>query len=251
LALSFLSASFIHAQERAAQADLKIDAALRSQVIDAVIKNMKDYYVQPETADEIERVVREHQRKKEYDNVTSAAEFAKLLTTQLREVSHDKHVSVNYSEKPLSVSKGQAEPTAEERQGIRNYGEAINYGFERIERLPGNIGYIRLNLFFPVEYGGETAVAAMRFVSGTEALIIDLRGNDGGQPDMIAFIASYLFSSEPVQLSGIYQRKSNTTHQYWTMPYVPGERYTGKEVYLLTSKRTFRAGRRSLTISKT
>ena len=210
VSLSFLFTMVTRAQDRAPQADLKIDAAVRTQVIDAVIKNMKDYYVSPETADEIERVVREHQRKKEYDNITSAAEFAKLLTRQLREISRDKHVSLNYSEKPLPVSKGQAEPTAEERQGIRNYGEAINYGFERIERLTGNIGYIRLNLFFPVEYGGETAVAAMRLVAGTDALIIDLRGNDGGQPEMIELIASYFFSPQPAQLSGIYQRRTNT-----------------------------------------
>jgi C-terminal processing protease CtpA/Prc len=59
---------------------------------------------------------------------------------------------------------------------------------------------------------------------------------------MIELIASYLFGAEPVQLSGIYQRKTNTTRQCWTLPYVPGERYAGKDVYLLTSKRTFSGG---------
>jgi C-terminal processing protease CtpA/Prc len=99
-----------------------------------------------------------------------------------------------------------------------------------------------LNLFFPTEYGGETAVAVMKFVAGTEALIIDLRGNDGGHPNMITLLASYLFNEEPVQLSGLFRRKTNTIQQYWTMPYVPGERYVGKEVYLLTSQRTFSGG---------
>jgi C-terminal processing protease CtpA/Prc len=203
---------------------------------------MKEHYVFPEVADEIERSVRERQRRKEYDSITGAAELAKVLTAQLREVSRDKHVSVNYSYKPVPIRKENAEPTAEERQGLRNYGEDINYGFERVERLAGNIGYIRLNLFFPTEYGGETAVAAMRFVADTEALIIDLRGNDGGHPNAIALLASYFFSHEPVQLSGLFQRRTNTIRQYWTMPYVPGERYIGKEVYILTSKRTFSGG---------
>lgn len=240
--LSFLAAAVTQAQDPAAQPDTTIDAATRSEVIEAVIRNMKDYYVFPKVADEIESNFRERQRKKEYDSITSAAELAKVLTTQLRDISHDKHVSVNYSYKPVPVRKEGSEPTAEERQGIRNYGEAINYGFERVERLPGNIGYIRLNLFFPAEYGGDTAVAVMKFVAGTEALIIDLRGNDGGQPGMITFLASYFFSSEPVQLSGLFQRKTNTIQQYWTMPYVPGERYVGKEIYILTSKRTFSGG---------
>lgn len=241
-ALSFLATGISQAQDRAAQPDLPVDAALRSQVIDAVIRNLKDYYVFPEVASEVERVVREREQRKEYDRITSAAELAKVLTTQLRELTHDKHLSVNYSYKPVPVRKENAEPTAEERQGRRNYGEAINYGFEKVERLAGNVGYIRLNLFFPPEYGAETAIAVMRFVAGTEALIIDLRGNDGGHPNMIVLLASYLFSYEPVQLSGLFQRKTNTVHQYWTMPYVPGDRYVGKEVYILTSKRTFSGG---------
>lgn len=240
--LGLLAAGNIRAQERGAQTDITIDAATRSGVLDAVVKNLKDYYVFPQVADEIEKNIRERRRKKEYDSITSAAELAKVLTTQLREMSHDKHVSVNYSYKPVPVRKENAEPTAEERQGIRNYGETINYGFEKVERLPGNVGYIRLNLFFPTEYGGETAVAAMRFVADTEALIIDLRGNDGGQPNMIVLLASYLFGYESVQLSGLFQRKTNAIQQYWTMPYVPGERYVGKEVYILTSKRTFSGG---------
>lgn len=240
LLLSFLASKDGYAQT---QADATIDAATRSQVIDAVIKNMKDYYVFPKVADEIEKSVRERQRKKEYDRITSAIDLAKLLTTHLREISLDKHVSVNYSEKPLPVRKENAgEPTAEEIRGLRNYGETINYGFQKVERLPGNVGYIRLNLFFPTEYGGDTAVAVMKFVAGTEALIIDLRGNDGGQPDMITLLASYFFKNEPVQLSGLYQRKTDSVRQYWTMPYVPGERYLGKDVYILTSKRTFSGG---------
>lgn len=242
LALVFLPAGFTRTQERAAQPDMAIDDSARSEVIDAVIRNMKDYYVFPKVADEIEKDVRERRRKGEYDSITSAAGLAKLLTTHLREISRDKHVSVNYNARPVPARRGAAEPTAEERQGLRNYGEDINYGFEKVERLPGNVGYIRLNLFFPVEYGGETAVAVMKFVAATEALIIDLRGNDGGQVNMIVLMESYLFGHEPVQLSGLFRRQTNAIQQYWTMPYVPGERYVGKEVYVLTSKRTFSGG---------
>lgn len=233
------------AQERAAAAppDLTLDAPARAQLIEAVIREMKEYYVFPEAAQQVEKHLRE--RMKEYEKLTSARELAKALTASLREVTHDKHVSLNFSAEPLPVraeQTGQAEPTEQERQGIRNYGDAINYGFEKIERLPGNIGYIRLNLFFPAEYGGDTAVAAMKFVHSTEALIIDLRGNDGGHPGMIQLLASYFFGAEPVQLSGLFRRRTNATQQYWTLPYVPGERYLGKEVYILTSRRTFSGG---------
>ena len=114
-----------------------------------------------------------------------------------------------------------------------------NFGFERIERLAGNIGYLDLRGFLPPEFIGDTAAAAMTFLAGTEALIIDLRQNGGGSPDGVALMASYFFGPQPERLNDIYDRPSDQTRQYWTQPYVPGKRFVGKEVYLLTSTRTF------------
>lgn len=229
------------AQTRKPQPDINIDAAIRAEVIESVIKQLNEQYIFPETAKEIEKAVRERLQRKDYDRITSAAELAKTLTTLLREVSRDQHLSVNYSFEPIPIRAKKTEPTPAEREGLRNYGEAINFGFEKVERLSANIGYLRLNLFFPTEYGADTAVAAMNFVVHTEALIIDLRGNDGGSPNMVLLLASYLFGNEPVHLGDLYHREGNATQQFWTLPFVPGKRYAGKDVYVLTSKRTFSA----------
>jgi hypothetical protein len=241
-AVLFLAASISAlAQTGKLQPDINIDAAIRAEVIESVIKQLNEQYVFPETAKEIEKAVRERLQRKEYDRITSAAELAKTLTTLLREVSRDQHLSVNYSFGPIPIRAKKTEPTPAEREGLRNYGEAINFGFEKVERLSANIGYLRLNLFFPTEYGADTAVAAMNFVAHTEALIIDLRGNDGGSPEMVVLLASYLFGNEPVHLGDLYHREGNATQQFWTLPFVPGKRYAGKDVYILTSKRTFSA----------
>ena len=99
-----------------------------------------------------------------------------------------------------------------------------------------------MNMFHPTDFGaGETATAAMSFVANTDALIIDLRENGGGSPDMVALVCSYLFGAHPVHLNDLYFRPENSTHQWWTLPYVPGQRYENKPVYVLTSKRTFSA----------
>ena len=55
---------------------------------------------------------------------------------------------------------------------------------------------------------------------------------------MIALISTYLFD-EPTHLNDLWERKDNSTHQYWTLPYVPGKRLGGKPVYVLMSKDTF------------
>jgi C-terminal processing protease CtpA/Prc len=109
-----------------------------------------------------------------------------------------------------------------------------------VKRLDGNVGYIDLREFVPVGVGAATATAAMNLIADTEALIIDLRNNDGGRQDMAAHIASYLFS-EPTQLSSRHNYVTGETTHYWTSGDVEGQRFGDKPLYLLTSHETFSA----------
>ena len=66
----------------------------------------------------------------------------------LRSISNDNHWSVTYDPKGLQVDP---ENEADEER-LRRYLEMArktNYGFERVERLKGNIGYIDLRSFVP------------------------------------------------------------------------------------------------------
>ena len=116
--------------------------------------------------------------------------------------------------------------------------ERVNCGFEKVELLAGNVGYLKFNMFADPAVCGPTATAAMNLLGNADALIIDLRENGGGDPKMIAFLCSYLFA-KPTQLSDVWTRKGNVTQQFWTLPYVPGKLLSDKPVYVLTAKRTF------------
>jgi hypothetical protein len=224
------------------QADMTIDAATRAAVIDSAIKNLNQAYVFPDVAKKMEQALRERAANKEYDGVTSARAFADKLTTDLQAVSHDKHLRVRYSHEVIAERKNAEEPTAEEIEQFKTFLRQTNFGFEKIERLPGNVGYLDLRGFNPAEFAAETGAAAMNFLANTDALIIDLRRNGGGDPAMVAFLTSYLFGAEPVHLNDLYFRPDDSTHQWWTLPHVPGQRFGDKkEVYVLTSKRTFSA----------
>ena len=220
----------------AAEMSMKIDASTRARVIDGVVASLNEFYVYPETAKKMEEALRARQKKGEYDAIQDADTFAMLLTDHLQQVSHDKHLRVNFFPKALPNGEPGRNPDAQAR--MRAQMERNNCFFEKAELLSPNIGYLKFNAFADPEVCGPTAIAAMNFFGNVDAMIFDLRGNGGGDPKMIALISTYLFS-EPTHLNDLYNRKEDTTTQYWTLPYVPGKRLTGKPVFVLTSKRTF------------
>ena len=217
--------------------NFKIDAATRTRVIDGAIAQLNEFYVFPETAKKMGDAVKAKQKKGDYDSITDGDAFAKMLTDNFQEVSHDKHLRVNFSPAPLP-DRPAGPPNAEERARYRKDMERMNCGFDRVEILSGNVGYLKFNFFADPEVCGPTAVAAMNFLANVDAVIFDLRENGGGDPKMIAFLSTYLFS-EPTHLNDIWERKDDSTHQYWTLPYVSGKRLDGKPAYVLTSKQTF------------
>ena len=236
------SVPVMQAQGPNRQPDLTLNAAARAEIIEGIVKRLNETYVFPDIASQMGAAVRARLERKEYDQITSPMAFAETLTAHLREVSHDKHLRVGYSAQPLPPENaGGGPPTPEERERARAQLSLNNFGFEKVERLPGNVGYLDLRGFVGPEFSSETVVAAMNFLANTDALIIDLRQNGGGSPAAVALISSYLFGPDPVHLNDLYWRPDNSTQQWWTLPYVPGKRYVGKDVYVLTSQRTFSA----------
>jgi C-terminal processing protease CtpA/Prc len=157
-------------------------------------------------------------------------------------VSHDKHVGVDYSADVMPQQDPKAPPSAELIARRKSRALLRNHGVTKLERLDGNVGYLKIDAFYDPADGGGTIAAAMTFLANTDALVIDLRDNHGGRPGMVALLASYLLDGEPVHLNDIWVRDGNETRQSWSLAYVPGPRYLGKPVYLLTSRETISAG---------
>ncbi|MFN2397992.1 MAG: S41 family peptidase [Gemmatimonadaceae bacterium] len=70
------------------------------------------------------------------------------------------------------------------------------FGFERVQILAGNIGYLDVRAFCSVATAGDTAARAMQVLAGTGALVIDLSNNRGGDAAMGAWLSSFLFDTE-------------------------------------------------------
>jgi len=217
--------------------NVTMDAALRKKVMDGVAENLTESYIDADLAKQMVDAMRAHAAKGEYDSITDGDVFAERLTTELRAVSHDKHLGVNFTPFKAPPRK-EGPPSPEEDARFHSQMDRMNCMFKKVEILPNNIGYIKFDGFMDAGYCGPTVVAAMGFVAHTDALIFDLRENGGGQPVMVTMIASYLFD-KPTHLIDIYNRKEDKTVQNWTLAYLPGQRLTKQPVYVLTAKRTF------------
>ena len=212
---------------------------IRTTVIQEIARLAREKYIYPEMGQRIAAQLQAKLADGEYDDVTEEGELALRLTMDLRSISGDHHWSVAYDPEG-SASQVDPEKEADPERMARyvEMARKANYGFERVERLKGNVGYIDLRRLVPSEYGGETAVAAMNFVANCDALIIDLRQIPGGYPSMVQLIISYLYDAEPRHINTFYYRPTGDTQQFWTFPHVPGRRRPDVPVYVLISRVT-------------
>ena len=219
---------------------INMDGQEQKKVIDSVGYLLLHNYIFPDVAKKMNDHLQENYKKGVYTSTTSVASFASQLTTDLQSISKDKHLKVAFNPGAAAqMRKAQSSglPPSPNLEGMR----MNNFGFKELKLLPGNIGYLDLRGFTDARYGGETAVAAMNFLSNASALIIDLRMNGGGSPSMIQLLTSYLYGPEPVHLNSFYHRPADQFSETWTLKEVQGKRSPDMPVYILTSNKTFSA----------
>jgi retinol-binding protein 3 len=239
IALAAVLAPAAVAQSTGEQPDMTIDGAMRSRVIEQVLRRLDEGYVFPKKAAEMARAIRERAKLGGYDRIVSAGALADTLTRDLRAISHDLHLEVVYQSRGVQDEVPDAEPSAEVIQERATLARRINYGFERVERLSGNVGYLEIRSF-DIDPGAVDSVlaAAMNFLANTDALIIDVRRNGGGDPRRVAAVCSYLLPPNRL-INKFYWRPQNRWDEFRTGP-VSGRHYgTTRPVYVLTSDQTF------------
>jgi hypothetical protein len=221
-----------------------LDAGRKASLVKRVGELVALNYVYPEKGEEMEAVIVRKHAEGRYGAVGSAREFAGMLTADLRSVTQDRHLRVEYSPETVRRIKARTGMSAQEREKERlralEAERRNNYGFVKLEILDGNVGYLELTGFSSNENAGDAAAAAMNFLANTDAVIIDLRRNGGGSPYTIQYISSY-FLKERTHLNSFQWRGQDEIQEFWTFPSVPGKKLTDTDLYILTSRRTFSA----------
>jgi C-terminal processing protease CtpA/Prc len=210
----------------------------RRDVVENISAMINDTYLFPDVGKQSTLFINKQLESGIYDSMLDPVSFAQKLTDDLQSINHDKHMRVIVkSAKRLELETKDYALNSVKRE---RYPKEHNYGFQKVESLDGNVGYIDFRVFDKTNSARETAAAALKFLSNSDALIIDLRKYRGGSPSMVQLISSYFFK-EKTLLNTMYSPRTGKTRELWTLDNIPGERLLDVPVYILTSNSTFSA----------
>lgn len=250
IVLCFIGASVVasysncQAQTRPQEPALQVTPAVTRLLIDSLRSSLYRNYIYPDTALKMVSYVEAEFKRGAYATITDPRQLADQLQKDLQRAHRDGHFRIFYDPRFTRDISDTAGRAARQRQGdsmnlVRS--QEDNFDFREIKILPGNIGYLLFNGFSGlVNEARPTITAAFRFLANTKALIIDMRGNGGGSPNMVSQIESYFFA-EKTHLNDIVDRLQGKTIEYWTDPQKADGLILKMPVYILTSRRTYSA----------
>ena len=209
----------------------------------AAADDLERDYVLPTPGRAAAELLRRNAAAGGYDGLREA-ELAARLSADLAPVLHDKHVRVRWSpdRNPPAGASGGA-PSAEElAAGARREREG-GYGLGRVAHLPGNVGYIEVRGFASAPETDAVLDAAVNAVASSDAIVLDLRRNHGGDPHAVARLVSH-FVEPKTHLNDFLGRGDGAAARIESSTYseaVPGPRVAAP-LYVLTSGETFSGG---------
>ncbi len=209
----------------------RLSTTERAAALKSIKEKFQELYVVPELRPAIVKRLSEAQQSGHYE-VNDPYVFAERITQDLRDISHDHHLSLSYDEPAYTAALAPPRSDAGEeafrrRRAIRNH-----HGLTEMLILPGNIRYLKITHFewVPNETGAIYD-AAMRFLKDGDAWIIDLRGNGGGTSAAASYFSSHF--SDPGKPSYTSFSDSEIPESSGALDDLPAGRLKGKPLYVL------------------
>lgn len=206
-------------------------------VADQVAKVIADTYFDAAKGQKIADDLRAAARRGAFDAETDPRDLATTLSDRLRPLDH--HFAVVYA--PPTTAAPSPEPASRAPPSAVDPERRAAYGVRKVEILGGNVGYIDLRMFADFAFGkpdqpGRQAIeAALRLVSTTDAVIIDLRNNGGGSPAMVGYLSS-AFTPRGADIYNTFHSRQGTESE------APADWYAEPRLttplYILISART-------------
>lgn len=209
-------------------------------VIAETVRLIDSVYVVPERRQAITGKLQDAERAGRYATVDPVA-FARRVSDDLQAVSGDKHLALHWSPAEYAATSTAARVGRDHRAGAEYYaglGRRRNQGVEELRILPGNIRYMRYtNFLWEADVSGRVLDDAMRFLHDGDALIIDLRGNGGGDASAVQYLISHFLSS-PQLLMTFHDGPSGESSESRSLEYLPAGRISGRPLFVLIDRAT-------------
>lgn len=224
---------------------------IRSEVVDTIAAQLARYYAVADTGQLIADHLRRRLKSGAYDRITNPQLFAEALSTDMKAVNGDRHLSVGIQQPgmpmmPMGVERLPPLPVAGQppagSPGQLATARRSNFHIGRVEVLPGNVGYIEFRGFAQMAEAEEAVVKALRLLEHTDAMIIDVRDHMGGSGNLSNFLISHFFGGDSIQVLDVEVRAANQRSPRFTRTNVPGPRRPDVPLYVLTSRGTISAG---------
>ncbi|WP_084050087.1 S41 family peptidase [Aquimarina macrocephali] len=195
-----------------------------------MIKN----YVFLDKAQEVNKHLDKLMEEKYFDTFKKPEDFARALTKEMQKITNDKHLNIA---PPRPRNSRPSNPLGFIPMHLQNIERFRMGGFGEVNFFEGNVGYVHLK-GFRVE---DTIKVdpLMKYLSTADAIIIDLRGNGGGNGPVGVNLSSYFFP-ENLPLTSVYTRRTDSMENYSTVP-VKGMQRLDVPLFILTNGRTFSA----------
>lgn len=200
---------------------------------------ISDLYFDEDRAVEISQSILDAHAEGKFMAMGSAEELADALTGHL--VKEDRHFNVRFIGRKAveEIMSGASATHDENRSNPYTVERQTNRGVAKVEILPGNIGYIRMNRFYAIDQSSKAITAALDLIADTDAVIFDVRQNNGGPPATVQFLIShFLGADEPVLINTFISRESPHPKQMWSLPNHPAGNRPAAPLVVLTSGRT-------------
>jgi C-terminal processing protease CtpA/Prc len=236
-----------------------ITATERSEIIDNVVDQLVNRYVDPNLGQKAAETVMQKKEKQAYDALDTKALLFNALIADMHEATRDKQLQLNNqsgagsgsipSYITIKAPDGTKLDEQQQKKIMQQMFKLMNYGLINAKVQEDNIGYLDIREFMSPQMIPEinkTIDNTLKSFKDCSAIILDLRScfcDAGGSPETVMYMISYLFGGEEsVLLYELYNREGNKINEFCTRTDVTGKRLPDVPVYILTSSKTFSSG---------
>lgn len=219
-----------------------LTVAERNAAIDAALQALQAQYVFPDRVPAMRDALRAAQAAGRYET-SAPTTFAERVSQDLSRAAGDGHLYLRWDPEQFAAA-GREAAADDDGPDLDAVWEArfrkMNYGLTEQRLLPGNVRYLKISLFGWANDEADAYDAAMQFLRGGDAVIIDLRGNGGGSHDAVRYALSHFM--KPDELLITFLEAGQKPYDSRTLTHLPAGRMIGKPLYVLIDNRAASAG---------